>query len=79
MDRQPVRLLVVQDPDGNSALNALFNHGFAYWIYGAMSFLAAAFVYFYVPETKRRTLEEIQHLWLHGGQSAPVAKQTAAG
>jgi SP family xylose:H+ symportor-like MFS transporter len=48
---------------GNSALNALFNHGFPYWIYGGMSFLAAAFVYFYVPETKRRTLEEIQNLW----------------
>jgi SP family xylose:H+ symportor-like MFS transporter len=38
---------------GNSALNAMFNHGFPYWMYGAMSFLAAAFVYFYVPETKR--------------------------
>jgi SP family xylose:H+ symportor-like MFS transporter len=48
---------------GNSVLNALFNHGFPYWIYGGMSFLAAAFVYFYVPETKRRTLEEIQNLW----------------
>jgi SP family xylose:H+ symportor-like MFS transporter len=51
---------------GNSALNALFNHGFPYWIYGGMSFLAAAFVYFYVPETKRRTLEEIQNLWSKG-------------
>jgi SP family xylose:H+ symportor-like MFS transporter len=51
---------------GNSALNALFNHGFPYWIYGGMSFLAAAFVYFYVPETKRRTLEEIQNLWPKG-------------
>jgi len=49
--------------DGNSTLNASFNHGFAYWIYGGMSFLAAAFVYFYVPETKRRTLEGVQDLW----------------
>ena len=30
--------------DGNSTLNALFNHGFAYWIYGGMSVLAALFV-----------------------------------
>jgi SP family xylose:H+ symportor-like MFS transporter len=64
---------------GNSTLNALFNHGFPYWIYGGMSFLAAAFVYFYVPETKRRTLEEIQHLWMPGGDAAPAVKHTAAG
>jgi SP family xylose:H+ symportor-like MFS transporter len=49
--------------DGNSALNALFNHGFAYWIYGGMSVLAALFVLRYVPETKGRSLEAIQELW----------------
>jgi MFS transporter, SP family, xylose:H+ symportor len=65
---------------GNSALNAMFNHGFPYWIYGVMSFLAAAFVYFYVPETKRRTLEEIQNLWIRGGlHAAGSLKQRAAG
>jgi SP family xylose:H+ symportor-like MFS transporter len=49
--------------DGNSVLNALFNHGFAYWIYGAMSVLAALFVIRYVPETKGRSLESIQDMW----------------
>jgi SP family xylose:H+ symportor-like MFS transporter len=49
--------------DGNSTLNAVFNHGFAYWIYGAMSVLAALFVIRYVPETKGRSLEAIQDLW----------------
>ncbi len=49
--------------DGNSALNGLFNHGFPYWVYGAMSFLAALFVVRYVPETKQRSLEAIQELW----------------
>jgi SP family xylose:H+ symportor-like MFS transporter len=49
--------------DGSSMLNAMFNHGFAYWIYGAMSVLAALFVMKFVPETKGRTLEDIQHLW----------------
>jgi SP family xylose:H+ symportor-like MFS transporter len=49
--------------DGSSALNAMFNHGFAYWIYGGMSVLAALFVIRYVPETKGRRLEEIQDLW----------------
>ena len=65
---------------GNSALTAMFNHGFPYWIYGAMSFLAAAFVYFYVPETKQRTLEDIQNLWRRGATQAPApVKQPAAG
>jgi SP family xylose:H+ symportor-like MFS transporter len=65
---------------GNSTLNALFNHGFPYWVYGVMSFLGAAFVYFYVPETKRRTLEEIQNLWTRGsGAPAAALKQPAAG
>ncbi len=52
--------------DGNSTLNALFNHGFAYWIYGGMSVLAALFVIRYVPETKGRSLEAIQDLWGKG-------------
>src|SRR5712672_1650561 len=56
--------------DGNSVLNDLFNHGFAYWIYGAMSVLAATFVCLYVPETKRRTLEGIQNLWSRSGSTA---------
>jgi SP family xylose:H+ symportor-like MFS transporter len=49
--------------DGNSTLNAMFNHGFAYWIYGAMSFIAAWFVWRYVPETKGHRLEAIHSLW----------------
>jgi MFS transporter, SP family, xylose:H+ symportor len=64
---------------GNSTLNALFNHGLPYWIYGGMSFLAAAFVYFYVPETKRRTLEEIQHLWICRDAQDPAAINHTAG
>jgi SP family xylose:H+ symportor-like MFS transporter len=54
--------------DGSSALNALFNHGFAYWIYGVMSVLAALFVIRYVPETKGRSLEAIQDLWGKGAK-----------
>jgi len=49
--------------DGNSMLNAMFNHGFAYWVYAAMSVLAALFVWRFVPETKGHSLEEIQKLW----------------
>ena len=49
--------------DGNSALNASFNHGFAYLVYGTMSIFAALFVWRFVPETKGRSLEHMQQLW----------------
>jgi SP family xylose:H+ symportor-like MFS transporter len=57
--------------DGSSFLNAHFNHGFAYWIYGVCSILAALFVLRYVPETKGRTLEAMQHLWKAQPASGP--------
>ena len=47
----------------NSYLTELFNHGFAYWIYGLMSLLAMYFVWKYVPETKGKTLEEMEGVW----------------
>src|SRR3569832_2352421 len=56
--------------DGSSALNAAFNHGFAYWLYGAGAVLAALFVMRFVPETKQRSLEAIESLW--SGARAPA-------
>jgi MFS transporter, SP family, xylose:H+ symportor len=49
--------------DGSSTLNAAFNHGFAYWLYGAGAVLAALFVMRFVPETKGRSLEDMENLW----------------
>jgi SP family xylose:H+ symportor-like MFS transporter len=49
--------------DKNPYLVDHFNHGFAYWIYGVMSILAALFVWKVVPETKGRTLEQMESLW----------------
>jgi SP family xylose:H+ symportor-like MFS transporter len=49
--------------DGNTALNAAFNHGFAYWLYGGFSVLAALFVWKFVPESKGVSLEDMQKLW----------------
>ncbi|WP_172242925.1 D-xylose transporter XylE [Permianibacter fluminis] len=60
--------------DGSTALNDVFHHGFAYYVYGGMSVLAAVFVYYYVPETKGRSLEQIQELW----QPKNAADKTAA-
>jgi SP family xylose:H+ symportor-like MFS transporter len=50
--------------DGNTALTAVFHHGFPYWVYAAMSVLAAFFVWRWVPEAKGRTLEEIESFWV---------------
>ena len=47
----------------NVALTAKFNHGFAYWIYAIMGILSAVFIWKMVPETKGKTLEEIEKLW----------------
>ena len=49
--------------DGDTHLNAMFNHGFAYYMYGGFSILSALFVWKFVPETKGRTLEAIENLW----------------
>jgi SP family xylose:H+ symportor-like MFS transporter len=47
----------------NVFLTSVFNHGFSYWIYGFMGLMAAYFVYRYIPETKGKSLEEIEKLW----------------
>ncbi len=47
----------------NLWLTEKFNHGFSYWIYGFMSILAAWFIWKLVPETKGKTLEEMENLW----------------
>ena len=49
--------------DKSSFLIEKFNHGFAYWIYGIMGLLAAWFMWKMVPETKNKTLEEMENLW----------------
>jgi SP family xylose:H+ symportor-like MFS transporter len=47
----------------NQWLTQQFNHGFSYWIYGIMGILAALFMWKFVPETKGKTLEEMEKLW----------------
>jgi len=49
--------------DKNTYLLEKFNHGFAYWIYGLMGVLAMWLVWKYVPETKGKTLEEMEGIW----------------
>jgi SP family xylose:H+ symportor-like MFS transporter len=49
--------------DKNPYLVSHFKHGFAYWIYGVMGVLAALFMARMVPETKGRSLEQMENLW----------------
>ena len=57
--------------DENPYLVEHFKHGFAYWIYGAMSILAAFFMWRFVPETKGRSLEQMATLWQTAGEKSP--------
>ena len=60
--------------DKNPYLVEHFKHGFAYWIYGVMGVLAAVFMAKMVPETKGRSLEQMQTLWGGADRKALQAK-----
>ncbi len=49
--------------DKSTWLTEKFHHGFAYWIYGAMGLIAAWFIWKMVPETKGKSLEEMEAFW----------------
>ena len=50
--------------DKNEWLIARFQHAFPFWLYGAFCLVAIIVVSGWVPETKGRTLEEIEKTWL---------------
>ena len=60
--------------DDNPYLVEHFKHGFAYWIYGVMGILAALFMWKFVPETKGRSLEQMEALWQTPKKSAAPAR-----
>jgi len=49
--------------DENNWLIQKFHHAFPFWIYSAMCVVMLLFVWRFVPETKGKTLEEIEHFW----------------
>jgi sugar porter (SP) family MFS transporter len=59
--------------DKNDWLVAMFHHAFPFWVYGIMCVVAVVFLVLYVPETKQRSLEEIEKHWL--GQAAEEARE----
>jgi len=50
--------------DKNDWLIAKFNHAFPFWLYGALCMVAILFVACFVPETKGKSLEEIEKYWI---------------
>jgi len=48
---------------GNGTLNAAWNHGFPFWIYGSFALLAAFIVLRFVPETRGVDSEHLSALW----------------
>jgi SP family xylose:H+ symportor-like MFS transporter len=55
----------------NPTLMAHFNGGFPYFVYGVMGILAALFMWKFVPETKGRSLEQMEALWITGSKNRP--------
>ncbi|NOX54801.1 MAG: sugar porter family MFS transporter, partial [Planctomycetes bacterium] len=50
--------------DGNPWLVKHFHHAFPFWLYAAFCVVSVVFVWRFVPETKGKTLEAIERLWL---------------
>jgi MFS family permease len=48
--------------NGNSAIEHKYGAGWIFIVFAVLSILALAFVYFLIPETKGKTLEEVQRL-----------------
>jgi SP family xylose:H+ symportor-like MFS transporter len=52
--------------DGNQFLIDVFHHGFPFFIYGIMCVVLVVFMCRCVPETKGKSLEEIEKMWIGG-------------
>ena len=50
-----------------SLIDALGN-SFTFWLFGLFCVIGWIWIFYAVPETKGRSLEQIQQLWQHGGQ-----------
>jgi len=53
----------------NKFLLDTFHGGFPFWVYGALCIVTLLFVILYVPETKGKSLEEIERMWKTKGES----------
>ncbi|MZI95070.1 sugar porter family MFS transporter [Vibrio sp. CAIM 722] len=49
--------------DHQSTIYQTFNGGFPFWLYGIFGLFTVFFIYRWVPETKGRSLEQLEQLW----------------
>ncbi|CAM3909619.1 D-xylose-proton symporter [Vibrio aerogenes CECT 7868] len=49
--------------DKHSLIYQQFNGGFPFWLYGVMGIFTVYFIYRWVPETKGKSLEQLEKLW----------------
>ncbi|MDW6005402.1 D-xylose transporter XylE [Vibrio mangrovi] len=54
-----------------------FHGGFPFWLYGVMGIFTVYFVYRWVPETKGKSLEQLEKLWQHGSARSGQRLKTA--
>ena len=54
--------------DKSDWLTRTFHHAFPFWLYGSLCLVAIAFVATLVPETKGKSLEEIERHWIATGE-----------
>jgi SP family xylose:H+ symportor-like MFS transporter len=52
----------------NEFLIRVFRNGFPYFVYGTMCIVLIVFMWRFVPETKGKSLEEIEQMWLGSGK-----------
>ncbi|MFB0554846.1 MAG: sugar porter family MFS transporter [Phycisphaerae bacterium] len=51
--------------DENNWLLEKFHHAFPFWLYGIFCIVLVTFIWRFVPETKGKTLEEIEKHWMN--------------
>jgi SP family xylose:H+ symportor-like MFS transporter len=51
--------------DKNDWLIEQFHHAFPFWLYGFFCVILLLVIVRFVPETKNKTLEEIEKMWMH--------------
>jgi sugar porter (SP) family MFS transporter len=59
--------------NGNEFLVDVFHHGFPFFIYGSMCVVLVLFMWRFVPETKGKSLEQIEKMWLGSAHRKPPA------
>jgi len=58
--------------DESSWLIAKFHHAFPFWLYGGFCIILLIFVWRFVPETKGKSLEEIERYWMDRAREGQV-------